>query len=667
MFLRPFLLSALLLLQLLYAPAQAAELPTLSDFFSNPELSATVFSPNGKYVAVKIGASGKRERLAVLELETRKITVVGNFTDADVGDFQWVNDERLAFTAADREAAQGNQRYWPGLYAVNRDGSGFRQLARRTGIPFITDGSATRSTRELLSHHTFLMGQAGAQNSDFLWVAERHYGGLAQIDYVSLLRVNTVTGRLSAERIEAPDHAMQWLLDFQGEPRLVQTLDKGISSILYRDPATQNWRKLAEFNAYGDKKNSFTPLSFGPDGTLYVIASRGENTSAVYTFDLQQLTLSDKPVVRIDGFDFSGHLILNQNKLLGVRYLSDAYATEWLDADLKAMQDKVDSMLPNTINLLTVARRSETPWVLVTSYADIWPNRAMLYNRETQKLSSLGESHPTIRPEQMARTTLVHYKARDGLDIPAWLTVPQGEGKNLPMVVLVHGGPFVRGSSWRWDPQVQFLASRGYAVLQPEFRGSTGFGKQHFRAGWKQWGLKMQDDIADGTRWAIARGTADAQRICIAGASYGGYATLMGLVNDPDLYRCGIEWAGVTDINLMRTGHWAYVSDMSENWKQYGIPQLVGDPVKDAEQLKATSPILQAARIKQPLLLAHGGADLRVPLVHGTRFYQAVKQTNPDVEWIEYPDEGHGWALPATRYDFWGRVEKFLDKHIGKH
>ncbi len=667
MFLRPFLLSALLLLPLLYAPAQAAELPTLSDFFSNPELSATVFSPNGKYVAVKIGASGKRERLAVLELETRKITVVGNFTDADVGDFQWVNDERLAFTAADREAAQGNQRYWPGLYAVNRDGSGFRQLARRTGIPFITDGSATRSTRELLSHHTFLMGQAGAQNSDFLWVAERHYGGLAQIDYVSLLRVNTVTGRLSAERIEAPDHAMQWLLDFQGEPRLVQTLDKGISSILYRDPATQNWRKLAEFNAYGDKKNSFTPLSFGPDGTLYVIASRGENTSAVYTFDLQQLTLSDKPVVRIDGFDFSGHLILNQNKLLGVRYLSDAYATEWLDADLKAMQDKVDSMLPNTINLLTVARRSETPWVLVTSYADIWPNRAMLYNRETQKLSSLGESHPTIRPEQMARTTLVHYKARDGLDIPAWLTVPQGEGKNLPMVVLVHGGPFVRGSSWRWDPQVQFLASRGYAVLQPEFRGSTGFGKQHFRAGWKQWGLKMQDDIADGTRWAIARGTADAQRICIAGASYGGYATLMGLVNDPDLYRCGIEWAGVTDINLMRTGHWAYVSDMSENWKQYGIPQLVGDPVKDAEQLKATSPILQAARIKQPLLLAHGGADLRVPLVHGTRFYQAVKQTNPDVEWIEYPDEGHGWALPATRYDFWGRVEKFLDKHIGKH
>ncbi|MYM41955.1 alpha/beta hydrolase family protein [Duganella qianjiadongensis] len=664
---RYLLLLAAAAFQLMCLPAKADERPSLSDFFSQPQLSAAVFSPNGQYLAVKIGASGKRERLAVLELATEKITVVGNFTDADIGDFQWVNDQRLAFTAADREAAQGNQRYWPGLYAVNRDGTGFRQLALRAATPFITDASATRNTRDLLSNHTFLLAQAGAQNSDYLYVQERHYSGRAQVDYVSLLKVNTVTGRLAAEAIATPDHAKHWLLDYQGEPRLVQTLDKGISSILYLDPASKAWRKLAEFNAYGESKGHFSPLSFGPDGTLYVIASHGQNTSAVYTFDVNKLTLSEKPLVRLEGYDFSGHLVMNEQKLLGVRYLNDAYATEWLDDEFKAMQAKVDSMLPNTINLLTAPRRAETPWVLVNSYADIWPNRTMLYNRSTQKLMAVGEAHPTIKPEQMARTTLVHYQARDGLDIPAWLTIPQGEGKNLPMVVLVHGGPYMRGSSWHWDPEVQFLASRGYAVLQPEYRGSTGFGKKHFRAGWKQWGLKMQDDIADGTRWAIARGTADAQRVCIAGASYGGYATLMGLVNDTDLYRCGIEWAGVTDINLMRTGHWAYVSDMSESWKEYGIPQLVGDPEKDAEQLKATSPILQAARIKQPLLLAHGGSDLRVPLVHGTRFYQAVKQTNPDVEWVEYPDEGHGWSLPATRYDFWARVEKFLDKHIGKH
>jgi dipeptidyl aminopeptidase/acylaminoacyl peptidase len=223
----------------------------------------------------------------------------------------------------------------------------------------------------------------------------------------------------------------------------------------------------------------------------------------------------------------------------------------------------------------------------------------------------------------------------------------------------------VRGKSWGWDPQVQFLASRGYAVLEPEYRGSTGFGSKHFRAGWKQWGLKMQDDIADGTRWAAAQGYADPKRVCIAGASYGGYATLMGLINDPDLYQCGIDWAGVTDINLLYDGHWNFTSDLPDGWKQYGMPSLVGDQVKDAEQLKATSPLLQAARIKQPLLLAYGGADQRVPLPHGTKFYKAVKETNPNVEWIEYEEEGHGWALPKNRVDFWSRVEKFLDKNIG--
>jgi dipeptidyl aminopeptidase/acylaminoacyl peptidase len=234
------------------------------------------------------------------------------------------------------------------------------------------------------------------------------------------------------------------------------------------------------------------------------------------------------------------------------------------------------------------------------------------------------------------------------------------------MVVLVHGGPYVHGSSWGWSAQTQFLASRGYAVLEPAFRGSTGFGARHFVAGWKQWGLKMQDDIADGTRWAIAKGIADPKRICIAGASYGGYATLMGLVKDPDLYRCGVDWVGVTDIQLLYDGHWSFKSDMSDEWKSYGMPEMVGDPVKDAAQLAATSPLQQAARITQPLLMAYGGVDHRVPMYHGRKFYDAVTRTNKQVEWIEYQDEGHGWSLPKNRIDFWGRVETFLDKQIGK-
>jgi len=283
-------------------------------------------------------------------------------------------------------------------------------------------------------------------------------------------------------------------------------------------------------------------------------------------------------------------------------------------------------------------------------------------NSETRQLINLGQERSAIRPAQMGTMDFVRFKARDGLEIPAYLTVPAGEiKKNLPLVVLVHGGPYVRGATWGWNAEVQFLASRGHAVLQPEFRGSTGFGDKHFRAGWKQWGLGMQNDVADAVRWAIEQGIADPQRVCIAGASYGGYAALMGLVNDPELYRCAINWVGVTDIQMMFDVGW---SDISDTWKAYGMPLLVGDPQADAAQFKATSPLQQAARIQRPLLMAYGAWDVRVPVVHGERLRDALKAHNKDVEWVVYPSEGHGWQDVKTQVDFWARVEKFLARHL---
>ncbi|MFA9216738.1 MAG: alpha/beta hydrolase family protein, partial [Sphingomonadaceae bacterium] len=438
-----------------------------------------------------------------------------------------------------------------------------------------------------------------------------------------------------------------------------------ISSLHYRDPLSKEWRKLVSYNGYTGGKGAFTPLAFGPDGTLYVVSHAGQDKSAVYTYDLVNNKVADKPLIEVQGFDFNGHLIMGRDKLLGVRYIGENEDTVWLDDGMKALQAEVDKKLPSTVNLLTLPQQPDTPWVMVVSYSDRQPRATLLYNRDTKALRGVGGSHPAIKVEQMGHQTVVQYPARDGLPIPARLTLPAGRDKNLPLVVLVHGGPYVRGGSWGWDAEAQFLASRGYAVLQPEFRGSTGYGNAHFRAGWKQWGLKMQDDLADGARWAIAQGTADPHRICIAGGSYGGYATLMGLVNDPDLYRCGVDWAGVTDINLMYDGHWFISSDLPEQFKHYGMPQLIGDQQQDAAQLKATSPLQQAARIKAPLLLAYGGADLRVAIYHGPRFYKAVKDSNPQVEWIEYPEEGHGWHVPKNRLDFWRRVERFLDQQIG--
>ncbi|WP_019923778.1 prolyl oligopeptidase family serine peptidase [Duganella zoogloeoides] len=640
------------------SPAPAAP-PPIASFFSNPAFNGAMLSPNGRYLAAFTGARDRRDGLAVVDLTTMEAAMVAQFRDTDIGQARWVNNERLLFSTVDRTQGRRDVRFAPGVFAVNRDGKQFRQLAKRNE-QFIRAGG---DRDDMLPWHTFMLDQDGPQTGDDVYVTDAGIIAPGILVSQDLVRVNTRNGL--SRPVDHPGTAQDWLLDHQGEPRLVETLDQNIQKIQYLDPVTGAWRVLASFNAYTANRNSFSPLAFGPDGSLYVVANGGQDLSALYQYDLKNNKLGQR-LVTLDGFDFQGHLVISNDKLLGVRGDGDAEGSVWFDPGMQALQQKIDARLPGLVNLVTPPKRPETPWVLVESYSDRQPRRFLVFNTETGKMSEVGNVAPAIKASAMGTRDLVQYTARDGLTIPAWLTLPPGsKDKNLPMVVLVHGGPFMRGDNWNWNANAQFLASRGYAVLEPEFRGSTGHGNAHFMAGWKQWGLKMQDDIADGTRWAIAQGTADAKRICIAGASYGGYSTLMGLINDPDLYKCGINWIGVTDIDLMYDSGWRYSSDMSAGWKQYGMPELVADQVKDAAQIQATSPLRRAAEIRQPLLLAYGGADVRVPLNHGIKFYDAVKKTNPNVEWVEYEEEGHGWALPKNRIDFWGRVEKFLDKQIG--
>ena len=642
---------------LLAAAASGTELTPIEHFFENPVTSGAVLSPNAKFVAVRSGAKGRREALAVIDLVNNTAKAIAFFGDADIGNFHWISDERLIFDTADRQSGAGDVRHAPGLYAVNRDGSALKQLATRYGSRITEMRSA--AARPLMNWNTHMLRQRGAQDSEFVYVAQRT--GETTAD---LYRLNTLNGRNTD--VTSPGRVFSWMLDHKGEPRIAIGAERDTQIIYYRDPVTGKWRTLAEQPLYKGSNKGFTPLAFGPDGTLYVAAYEGKDKSAVYTYNLATDKLNPEPLIVTEGYDFQGGLVTSKDRLLGMRFLTDAESTMWFDPKMKAVQEAVDAALPGTVNMVSVAARAEMPWVLVESYSDTQPRRFALFNTETKTLNKVGESYPQIKPAQMATQEVVRYKARDGLDIPGWLTLPPGGArKDLPLVVLVHGGPWVRGK-WGWHPETQFLASRGYAVLEPEFRGSTGFGNHHLLAGFKQWGLAMQNDVADGAKWAIAQGIADPKRICIAGASYGGYATLMGLINDPTLFKCGVDWVGVTDIKLMYTGTWISQSDASQQWKDYGMPEMIGDPVKDAAQLAATSPLNLAARITQPLLLAYGGADRRVPIYHGQKFYDAVKQTNKDVEWVVYPEEGHGWALPKNRIDFWTRVEKFLDRNIGE-
>ena len=636
------------------APARAQGTPPPVDaFFGNNAFGGAQLSPSGRYLAMRTNREGLRDFLAVMDLETKDAKAVASFADLDVDHFRWVNDNRLVFDVRDAEYARADQDGAPGLFAVDRDGSNSRQLAQRT-------------IHQLSPQpwNTFLLPQAGSQDSEWIYVARPLYDKNDKYFGTRLRRLDTLTG--NAEVGPEPDvEVSAFMLDAKGAPRLAMLYGDIKTVMHYRDPATGKWREVASFDTYRGTRDAITPLGFGPDGTLYVVANAGEDTASLRTFDFATGTVNKEPVVVTRGYDFDGSLLGN-SKLLGVRLTTDAETDVWFDPAMTALQAAVDKALPGAINLIDAPARSTVTWVLVKSYSDRQPLRYLLYHTQSGKLELVGNTYPKIDPARMGRQEPVRYKARDGLEIPGLLTLPPGgTRKNLPMVVLVHGGPWIRGASWGWNPESQFLASRGYAVLEVEFRGSTGFGMRHFEAGLKQWGLAMQNDVADGTRWAIDQGIADPKRICIAGASYGGYATLMGLVNDPDLYRCGIDWIGVTDIELMYTGTWLSKPDYSEGYLRYGMPFLIGDPVKDAEQLKATSPIQQASRIHQPLLLAYGDEDKRVPLYHGKKFYAAVKQSNKQVEWVTYAGEGHGWSLAKNRIDFWQRVERFLDRHIG--
>ncbi len=637
------------------AAAQSMASPPAADFFQDDAFSGAQLAPSGKLLAFRIGAAGARTRLAVLDLATEKVQVVASFDDADVRQFRWVNDVRLVFDLQDHQLAQVGQRFAPGLYAVNADGKGFRQLAERQPS-FVRDGMAGRE----LPWNTFLLNQRGSQDSDSVLVVQPEEYSIKSTDYYKLLKLNTVTG--ASEEIDTPPNAFEWLLDAKGQLRAVQTLKGNVATLRGLNASTGQWETLAEFDRFGFDR-SVQLLGSTADGKFYAVSNQGRDTAALFTFDPATRTLSDQPIMVSAEYDLAPHLMMQNGQLLGVRLTADAQLTQWLDEGMKGQQAALDKRLPNTVNLLTPAPREGSPWLLVQVYSDVQPERTYVFNTQTQKLTLLGSQQPQIKPAQMSNMDVLRFKARDGLEIPAYLTLPKSAASKtmLPLIVYVHGGPWVRGGQWQWQADVQFLASRGYAVLQPDFRGSTGYGAKHFRAGFKQWGLSMQDDLADAARWTIAEGYADPQRICIMGASYGGYATLMGLAKDGDLFKCGVQWVGVSDILLMYDAHW---SDLSDAWKRYGMPVMIGDREKDAAQLQATSPIHLAARIKNPLLMAHGRVDNRVPIEHGRRMLDALKAHNAPVEWMEYPKDGHGWGLPATQVDWWTRVEGFLARAI---
>lgn len=617
----------------------------LEKFFQKPATTGASMSPDGRHVALRSMSPAGRSMLVVVDVETRAQKAVAAFGNADIRHFYWLSDTRLAYTA--HNVDHGGSLGKPGLYAVDLDGSNVSGLSYTINQPrAFADGDHASDT---------YLAQASIngfapRKTDVMFVIVNYDG-----DQI-LGRINTHSGMVAD--ISAPRGTYRWLVDPSGAVRVVVARRQNKDMVFFKDDG--NWRELAAFAP--DAPDAFKPLLF-VDDTLYVRAHHGRDEAAIFRYDLQKNALADQPLISVPGFDADGYFVLDDKKILGYRVNTDTETTVWFDAQMKALQQEVDALLPGTLNTLSTGGHSEKAYVLIDAHRDIQDHIYFLYHRTTKKLLRLGASRPELDPDRMGMMAMERYPARDGMQIPLYLTLPNPHGKKpAPTVVLVGDPQWQRSGYWEWNDEVQFLASRGYTVLQPQPRGTEGYGRAHTAAGIKQWGRAIQDDIADAVQWAAKNGYTDASRVCIIGGGYGGYAAMMGLARNPELFKCGASWSGITDLGAMFDRNWEGVADLR------ALPQLraaIGDPKLDAAQLQQASPLYNAARIGQPVLLAYGKEDGRVPFSDGRKFYAALSAGNQRVEWLEYAPDVEDAKTQKNRIDLWRHIEAFLAKHIG--
>lgn len=588
--------------------------PPAEEFFGSYAIQRVRPSPSGRFLALETSEGGAPIHLKIIDLEGKEPPrIVAKFNDYDVADSRWLSDSWLAFSTRDLR------------YVSQMDGRG-QWLVDRTGTEM---------------KDTYSQSFAAAK------IRERVNA-----------EINFVPDKDSAPK--PPEKLESGVYDARGTLRAGTASKEGKSRIYWLDVKTKEWRKLAEF---GWLDQEFAPAFVNEKDELFIIAINSATSfSELRKFDFGTGKPGQSAILAIPGFDVNAQPIKDElsDVVYGLRVNTDSDAVVWYSAQMRAIQAKVDALLPGRVNTLTANSYASPSTVLIKTYSDRSPPQFLIYRVATEQFERIASSRPGIMPEQMGTMELFRIKARDGLDLPVWITKTDSE-KPRPAVILVHGGPWVRGALWGWDEDSQFLATRGYVVIQPEFRGSLGYGDAHHRAGWKQWGQRMQDDLRDALQFATDKGWVDPNRVCVMGGSYGGYATLMELALRSPLYRCGIAWSAVTDPRLKYEVFW---SDTTDELREHVFPFMVGDLEKDADMLKAIAPLEMANRITAPLMLIYGNYDRRVPIVHGKRLRAKMQDAGLEPEWIVYDGEGHGWARKKNQIDFWKRIEQFLAKHL---
>lgn len=605
----------------------------IETFAALPALTDPVMSADGNHVAALAKADDKTQ-IVILDANRpgiieRSITLGEN----NVEDVNWAGSHRLLVTVVASEKVRGGFDF---------------QFLRLIAIDTLTGNSRLidPDSRGIYAGDVLYTDPGGS------WALVASQDDMAS--YPSVKRVDLATGK--AERIEkARDRVWDWFADEKGVVRAGIAYEANEWILWYRDTPDEKLRKIK--GRVDEEEDGAVDRFIFRGGQGWIVTNKRTGRFGLYEYDPKTNEIGkaifEHPDVDIDDVFYDG----STGQIEAIRYEQNRRRLHWLRPDLAKLQAKIDRALPRTVNVPQQLSEDKNR-VLVHAQGASDPGRYFILDRKRGTMHAIIDPYPAIDPPQLAETEWISYRARDGLPIHAYLTLPKGkEAKRLPLIVMPHGGPYER-DHWDYDPEVQMLVNRGYAVLQPQFRGSTGFGRDFVTKGYGEWGLKMQDDLDDGVAWLTGAGIADPGRVCIVGSSYGGYAALWAAVRSSSIYRCAASYAGVFDLP----------KQVSHSRKMFSAPRYYrewrdkvdGEGLRD---LSAVSPIRFADRIQIPVLIGHGEKDRKVLASQSRAMVKALTDAKANVRSVFYPGSGHGFATSEDQSDWFRKLEAFLKQH----
>ncbi|MEJ6327766.1 prolyl oligopeptidase family serine peptidase [Stenotrophomonas maltophilia] len=621
----------------------------LTQFLRQETFTDIKISPGGEYVAATVPMEDSTA-IAVMRLADKQL--VGSFRPPQKNhayEFDWVSNERLLIGLAEKWGALDKPNPTGELYAIDANGNRGELLV---GYRVESKGPGTRiQPKKVEAVAAFLADDLPGDERNVLVTV----WPFAEDPFTRVERMDVASGR-RVRMASSPVRRGEFTTDGQGEVRFVHgSGSDNVNKLYYRERSGDSWKMI---NDEAVSKRIETAIGFSADGSLaYLQAEQAQGPDAIFSWNPQT---GERAVVLRDEVVDPYRIIRRPGTHVpvGALYMGDTPRTRFFDekSPEARLYRSLEAAFGGPVYITSSTRDGRV--VLVETWSGTNPGDFYVYDTEARKAEHLISRSDWIDIDRSATVRPVALKARDGLPLHGFLTVPSGsDGRNLPMVVMPHGGPFHVFDNGQYDRQTQILAAAGYAVLQVNFRGSGNYGRAHAQAGAQQWGAAMQDDVTDATRWAIAQGIADARRICIYGASYGAYAAMMGAAREQGLYQCAAGYVGVYDLPLMFAR-----GDVQE--RDSGVTFLrewLGDPAK----LGAVSPVNLATQIKVPVFLAAGGEDKRAPIQHTERMEAALKRAGTPVESLYYKTEGHGFYTLAHRTEYYDKLLAFLSRSLG--